>query len=84
MVDLKELKKLVKYLRQEGITEFKNGDLEFKLGSQPTKSKKVSKPIPEGHTDVSEEVNVETDGPTNEELLFWSAGGAANFPKEDN
>lgn len=75
-VDIKELKKLVKYLRKEGISEFKSGDLEFKLGPEPVipKSKK---------TDVSDIVNdVATDGPTQEDLLFWSAGGAAT--KEDS
>lgn len=71
MVDIKELKKLVKYLRKEGITEFKSGDLEFKLGvilEKPRKSKQV---------DVSEQVNIDTDYPSPDEMLFYSAGGAA-------
>lgn len=76
MVDLKELQKLVKYLRKEGITEFKSGDLEFKLGAAPTKKS-------EKKLDVSEAVNINTSGPTQEDLLFWSAGGAA-APKEDS
>lgn len=68
MVDLKELKALVKYLRKEGITEFKSGDLEFKLNLEQPKTTKKSK------IDVSDQVNIETDEPTREELLFWSAG----------
>lgn len=75
MVDLKELKRLVKYLRKEGITEFKNGDLEFKLSpEQPKLTRKI---------DVSSQVNdVPTDEPSKEELLFWSAGGANDEAKE--
>lgn len=74
MVDLKELKKLVKYLRQEGITEFKNGDLAFKLSpEQPKKTKDI---------DVSDQVNIDTEGPSQEELLFWSAGGTTDKPKD--
>lgn len=67
MVDLKELKALIKYLRKEGITEFKDGTLEISLNPQ-------SKPIKKHKTkvDVSEQVNIETNEPTREELLFWS------------
>lgn len=81
MIDLKELKKLVKYLRQEGITEFKQGDLEIKLPYSGTstlsqRKKKQSK-------DVSDQVNdVPTDEPTREELLFWSAGNSNDDTKE--
>ena len=73
MIDIKDLKKLVKYARQSGITELKAEGVEFKLSPElpikPRKGKRV---------DVSEQVNeVETDGPTQEELLFWSAGNVA-------
>jgi len=73
MVDLKELKALVKYLRKEGITEFKNGDLEFKLGETPTKQKRA--PKINSKIEVSEQVNIDTDYPTEEEMLYYSAGG---------
>lgn len=70
MIDIKELKKLVKYLRKEGITEFKDGTLELRLELQP---KRISKH--KTKVDVSDQVNeVPTDEPTREELLFWSAG----------
>lgn len=74
MVDLKELKKLIKYLRKEGITEFKSGDLEFKLG--PETGAKVYK-SKQKQSDVSDQVNVDTDYPSPDEMLFYSAGGAA-------
>lgn len=81
MVDLKELKKLVKYLRKEGITEFKNGDLEFKLSSElPKRIKKNT--VNTSSNDVSDQVNIDTDYPTPEEMLFYSAGGMP--PKEDS
>ena len=82
MVDLKALKKLVKYLRKEGITEFKSDGLEFKLSPEVPK---VYKAESSGSTkvDVSDQVNdVPNDGPSQEELLFWSSGGPP--PKEEN
>lgn len=86
MVDLKELKKLIKYLRKEGITEFKADGIEFKLGNLPSKLPRLKKfhPIPDGQVDVSDQVNIETNEPSREELLFWSAGGVDTNPKEDN
>lgn len=73
MTDIKELKKLVKYLRKEGITEYKDGELQFKLGEPPQKTHKATtKPT---QTDVSSQVNIDTDYPTEEEMLFYSAGG---------
>jgi hypothetical protein len=77
VVDIKELKKLIKYLRAEGITEFKSGDMEFKLGQKQLKTTNKSKQV-----DVSEEVNIPDDGPSGEELLFWSAGGAQQETKD--
>lgn len=77
MVDIKELKKLVKYLRQEGISEFKSGDVELKLDLNKEPKQAKSKKI-----DVSEQVNITTDEPSREELLFWSAGGATETPKD--
>lgn len=68
MVDLKELKKLVKYLRKEGITEFKEGNLELKLTPltpKPSKKQTID-PITEA---------IDSDYPTAEEMLFYSAGG---------
>lgn len=77
MVDLKELKLLVKYLRKEGITEFKSGDLEFKLGHPMSTRKRKEK------VDVSEQVNeIPTNMPSQEELLFWSATGGPDIPKD--
>lgn len=79
MVDLKELKKLVKYLRKEGITEFKNGELEFKLSPETRPKVYKSK---QNQSDVSEQVNIDTDYPTPEEMLFYSSGGMPT--KEDS
>ena len=72
MIDLKELKRLVKYLRKEGITEFKNGDLEFKLGSEPIKHSIKKPTIPQSDPIIEA---IESDYPSKEELLFYSAGG---------
>lgn len=74
MVDLKELKRLIKYLRKEGIVEFKSGDLEFKITplSPKISKKKTLDPI---------ESAIDSDYPTHEEMLFYSAGGLANKPE---
>ena len=75
MIDLKELRKLVKYLRKEGITEFKNGDLEFKLNAEIPKKRHKASVSANANNDVSDQVNIDSDYPTQEELLFFSAGG---------
>lgn len=72
MIPLTELRKLVKFLRKEGILEYKDSGLELKLDpSGPNKPAKK-----DVKRDVSTQVNdVPGDGPTREELLFWSSGG---------
>lgn len=71
MVDLKELKKLIKYLRKEGITEFKADGFEFKLGPEPAKSRKSLAKQAESEIQGA----IDSDYPSEEELLFMSAGG---------
>ena len=78
MVDLKELKKLVKYLRKEGITEFKEGTLELKLPHLAPKPRKISKE----ETDIIQDA-IDSDYPTAEELLFYSAGGIPEKPERN-
>ena len=76
MADIKELKKLVAFMRKTGVIEYKSGEIELKLSPEaPTKRKYNKK------QDVSDQVNdVESDSPTTEDLLFYSAGG---FSAED-
>lgn len=73
MIDFKELKKVIGFLRKAGVSEFKSDGLEIKLMPEappsPYKKRKMkSNPVPESTL-------IETDGPSPSELLFWSSGG---------
>ncbi len=79
MADIKELKKLVAFMRKTGVTEYKSGEIELKLSPEAPQKRTYNKKI-----NVSEQIDViPTDEPTREELLFWSAGGAEQ-PTEEN
>lgn len=58
--DLKELEKLLKICRKQGVSDIKWGDVELKLGD-----------LPRDGTESAEESFPVT--PTDEELLFWSS-----------
>lgn len=76
--DLNFLKELAKACRKAGIASFKGHGVEFELGdipsnkktTSPTKSAKKKKVVlstPDG--------DIETDAPTDAEILYWSVGG---------
>lgn len=72
--DLKELEKLLKICRKQGVSDIKWGDIELKLGDLPSNDSVT--------IDVNE--GAYTDFPsgmlTAEQLAFYSAGGA---PEDD-
>lgn len=82
--DLKDLKKLIALCRQEGILAIKIDNIEFQLGNKPTKA--VAKTImPTASNDPfalenikiptynNEELKIDTEELTEEQLLMWSA-----------
>lgn len=72
---IKDLKKLVKELRKLGVTEYQSGEVTLKLAPEAPKStpRKV-----EVTQDIDE---IPNDGPSAEELLYWSSGGV---PVQEN
>lgn len=73
MADLKELKKLVAFMRKTGVIEYKSGEIELKLSLEAP----VKKPRGRMEHIANDLDEIDTDGPTQSELLFWSAGGAS-------
>lgn len=79
--DPKVLIKLAAACRKAGITTFKGAGIEFTLepkGPLQTRSKKQSTGKPEA---LEEQGEIETNEPTQEELLFWSAGSQEEQPQ---
>jgi hypothetical protein len=76
----KELKKLADACRKAGIKHYKQGDIEFTLADAPPvsdyKRAKMAK-APKPAVQASNEID--SDGPTAEELLFWSAASGADL-----
>lgn len=75
----KELKKLVKVCRDQGISHYKGPDFEFTLTQdapikQTAKQRAVETPYKEDP--------FESDSLTTEQLMFWS--GAAEFEQEQS
>lgn len=73
MIDnLKDLEKLLKLCRKQGVTDIKLGSVELKLGDLPTERTEAS-------TNVVPTANPFANFPdrilTEEELLFYSSGG---------
>ena len=64
-MDLKELKDLLKVLREKGVLEFKSKDLELKLSEDAPQSKYKRR---QELADPEEDVEL-----TEEELLYYSA-----------
>jgi hypothetical protein len=56
--NLKELEKLLKMCRKQGITELEMRDMKFRFGDLPRESEETEETV--------------KPGPTEEELLFWS------------
>lgn len=67
---LKDLEKLLKLCRKQGVTEITTTDVSFKLGEIPTKT------LVHEVEDQEEQYLNFPDGPlTNEELTFFASGG---------
>lgn len=75
MVDsIKELEKLIKMLRKNGVESAKVDGIELKLGSEPPPpSKYMAKKAAANAAGALEIEPPKTDEPTQEELLFWSS-----------
>jgi len=68
--DLKKLKGIIALCRKTGVKTIKIDNIELTLSEEaPMSQYKASKA---SKNDV--QGRVDTDGPTNEELLFWSTG----------
>lgn len=77
--DLNDLSKLIKLCRKTGIQSIRIDGIEFHLGAEPAVIKKPKAYImpvfaPGGITDNTE---ITSDQPSEEDLLFWSAGEQA-------
>ena len=76
-MQLKDLKKLVAYCRQAGITTYKSGDVEFTLSSvDPKEEKKVVKKLKQVERTVEQRLAELSD----EDILLYSAQG---FSEQD-
>lgn len=62
-MDVKELAKLIKLCRKEGVVHYKTADFEFKLGPNVKKT-----------TQSNDKIEQDPQ-PTEEDVLFWSSGG---------
>jgi len=70
---LKDLERLVRLMRKEGVQAIKVDGIELELGVLPTKAQKPSKaPTLTTPGGIDENVSIPTDFPTAEELLNWS------------
>ena len=66
ITNLKELEHLFKLCRKQGVTEITVGAVVVRFGDMPAKQSKAS--------DAEE---VTSEGPTDEEIIFFSSGGGA-------
>lgn len=82
----KVLKKLADACRKAGINSFKGFGFEFTLDDNYAPATSKKKPIKVDNSAPTAEERFETDTLSEEDLLFWSAGGT-NFdvsaPKEE-
>lgn len=72
--DTKELKKLVKFLRSEGISELKSGDFSISLSPAALFPQKPGKETQSEHIPTESQFS-------EEDALFWSSAG---IPPEAN
>lgn len=76
-MNLKELKRLAAACRKAGISHFKSADYEFTLTEeQPKSAYRQAKAATQPSGDSGK---FESDSLTNDELLFWSTGTAADI-----
>lgn len=72
---IKELTKLVKACRKLGVNSYKDESVEFTLSSLPDKPIKKSKKVIANQGALEANGPVLSDGPSQDELLFWSTMG---------
>lgn len=80
MIDIKEIKALIKLCRSTGVEHLKVGSVEIKLGDEPLLIKKqVTKPEQVvTYNQITEDTQIETfDALTEEQMLFYSTGMGA-------
>lgn len=68
--NLKDLKKLIKLCRAEGVTTVRVGELELHLGEK--RPEKAHAPVPSSEGQIEEHPD-EWEGLSDEEKLLWSA-----------
>ena len=71
--DLKELEKLLKLCRKQGVTEIKLQDVELKLGDLPQAQSQSQEPDQEAQDAW---LGLPPGFPSEEQLKYYSAGGA--------
>jgi hypothetical protein len=72
-VTTKELKELIKILKQNGVSQYTHEGLSIQLYDKPTTSRKPSS-RQRGIASQNEPSEIEEDIPTEEDLLFYSTG----------
>lgn len=84
--NLRDLKKLIQLCRLTGVEAIEIGDIKMNLGPTPTiirSTKLKSEPnqtftTPYAPGGITAEIQIPTDGITEEQMLFWSAQGTEN------
>lgn len=78
--NLKDLEKLLKLLRKQGVIDFKHGEISLKLGDLPYEQKTVQ-------LEEEELVNPYANFPegmlTPQQLMFYSSGGSPDDDPEN-
>lgn len=73
--DLTDLDKLISLCRKRGIKAVKVGDLELTLGEPEPKVKRKPR---KAAAATQEAEDIESDGPTSDDMLFWSSSALAH------
>lgn len=79
VTSLKDLEALIKLCHKLGVKTFSEGGLTFSLDSVPSKTKRNRKAQPNSILPVnafSDPGPIQTDEPTDEELMFWSVNSS--------
>jgi hypothetical protein len=76
--DIKDLEKLLKMCRKQGVQSIRWGDVEFHLGDIPSPvvptAKRLPTPAPFIPGGVDADTKILTDELTEEQMLYWSTG----------
>lgn len=71
-MNLKELDKVIALCRKRGVQEITIEGITIKLGDAPMKHTPRNSLNP-GSFNVDDQRGIETNGPTEEDMLFWSS-----------